>query len=142
MKPVKLISWFLGVDMFMFGILKLAIPTIHGWFNVQMTNSGLSEYFPLWIGIAGEIITGSTLIISLLSDKNLSSKVFRIMIQLASIAIIPMMLTAIYVHLQPNVPAEVLPLKIKTPIIPSFVLILALVNIYLVQRLFKNKVNA
>lgn len=142
MKPVKLISWFLGVDMFMFGILKLTIPTIHGWFNVQMTNSGLSEYFPLWIGIAGEIITGSTLIISLLSDKNLSSKVFRIMIQLASIAIIPMMLTAIYVHLQPNVPAEVLPLKIKTPIIPSFVLILALVNIYLVQRLFKNKVNA
>ena len=141
MKPVKLISWFLGVDMFMFGILKLTIPTIHGWFNVQMTNSGLSEYFPLWIGIAGEIITGSTLIISLLSDKNLSSKVFRIMIQLASIAIIPMMLTAIYVHLQPNVPAEVLPLKIKTPIIPSFVLILALVNIYLVQRLFKNKVN-
>ena len=142
MKPVKLISWFLGVDMFMFGILKLTIPTIHGWFNVQMTNSGLSEYFPLWIGIAGEIITGSTLIISLLSDKNLSSKVFRIMIQLASIAIIPMMLTAIYVHLQPNVPAEVLPLKIKTPVIPSFVLILSLVNIYLVQRLFKNKVNA
>ena len=56
-----------------------------------------------------------------------------LIIQLASAAILPMMATAIYVHLQPNVPAEVLPLKIKSPFIPVFFLLLALTNIYLIQ---------
>jgi len=34
------------------------------------------------------------------------------------------MLVAVYVHLQPGVPAEVLPLGIKPPAIPLFVLLL------------------
>jgi hypothetical protein len=34
------------------------------------------------------------------------------------------MLVAIYVHLQPEVPPEVLPLGIKPPVIPLFVLLL------------------
>jgi len=34
------------------------------------------------------------------------------------------MLVAIYVHLQPGVPPEVLPLGIKPPVIPLFVLLL------------------
>jgi hypothetical protein len=36
----------------------------------------------------------------------------------------PEMLAAVYVHLQPGVPAEVLPLGIKPPVIPLFVLVL------------------
>jgi hypothetical protein len=79
------------------------------------------------------------MIISLLVDKNLTSKIIKIIIQLASAAIIPMMITAIYVHLQPAVPAAVLPLKIKPPFIPLFMLLLALTNIYLIQREAKNK---
>ena len=134
MRTIKLISWFLGIAMFMFGILKVLSPTIHGWFTVQMTNSGLAAYMPIWVGIAGEIIVGSTLIVSLLIGKN-----FKIIILLASAAILPMMATAIYVHLQPNVPADVLPLKIKPPIIPVFILLLALTNIYLIQRNIKDK---
>ena len=34
------------------------------------------------------------------------------------------MLVAVYVHLQPGVPPEVLPLGIKAPVIPLFVLLL------------------
>jgi hypothetical protein len=34
------------------------------------------------------------------------------------------MLVAVYVHLQPGVPPEVLPLGIKPPVIPLFVLLL------------------
>lgn len=139
MKVIKSISWFLGISMFMFGILKVVIPTINGWYSVQMTNSGLGEYIPIWVGIAGEIIVGLALIISLVIDKNLTNKIFRIIIQFASAAIIPMMLTAVYVHLQPNVPADVLPLKIKPPFIPIFTLLLALTNIYLIQRQIKNR---
>lgn len=137
MKSIKLISWFLGIAMFMFGILKVLSPTIHGWFTVQMTNSGLAAYVPIGVGIAGEIVAGSALILNLLINKNLASKNFKLIL-LASAAILPMMATAIYVHLQPNVPAEVLPLKIKPPIIPIFFILLALTNIYLIQRKIKD----
>lgn len=138
MKAIKLISWFLGIGMFLFGILKVLSPTIHGWFTVQMTNSGLAAYMPIWVGIAGEIIVGSVILFSLVIDKNLASKKFKLIIQLASTAIIPMMAIAIYVHLQPNVPADVLPLKIKPPFIPVFFTLLALTNIYLIQRKIKD----
>jgi len=137
MKSSKLISWFLGIAMFMFGILKVLIPTINGWYAVQMKNSGLKAYIPVWVGITGEIVVGLALIFSLILDKNPANKNFKIMIQLASAAILPMMATAIYVHLQPNVPAEVLPLKIKPPFIPVFFILLALANIYLLQRKIK-----
>ena len=141
MKPAKLISWFLGIVMFMFGILKVIIPTIGGWYSVQMTNSGLSEFIPIWIGIMGEIVVGLALIISLVIANNFTNKIINTIIQLASAAIVPMMLTAIYVHLQPAVPAEVLPLKIKPPYIPIFILLLALTNIYLIRRQTKHNTN-
>jgi len=137
MKAIKLISWFLGIGMFLFGILKVLSPTIHGWFTIQMTNSGLAEYTPIWVGIAGEIVVGSALLLSLLIDKNLAGKNSKRIILLASAAILPMMATAVYVHLQPNVPAEVLPLKIKPPFIPVFFLLLPLANIYLIRREIK-----
>jgi len=139
MKTIKLISWFLGIAMFAFGILKVLSPTINGWFAVQMKNSGVEAYIPMWVGITGEIVVGLTLIFSLLINKNFANKNFNIIIQLASAAILPMMITAIYVHLQPNVPAEVLPLKIKPPIIPVVFLLLALANIYLIQREIKTR---
>jgi hypothetical protein len=139
MKAIKLISWFLGIGMFLFGVLKVLSPTIHYWFTVQMTNSGLAAYIPIWVGIAGEIVVGSALLLSLLIDGNLAGKNFKLVILLASVAILPMMATAIYVHLEPNVPAEVLPLKIKPPIIPAFFMLLALINIYLIQR--KRKIS-
>ena len=139
MKVIKSISWFLGIAIFMFGILKIVSPTINGWYAVQMTNSGLGEYIPMWIGITSEIVVGLVLIVSLVIDKNLKTKIFNIIIQVASAVIIPMMLTAIYVHLQPNVPADVLPLKIKTPYIPFSFMLLAMTNIYLIQRQIKDK---
>lgn len=140
MKSIKLISWFLGIAMLMFGVLKVLSPTINGWFAVQMNNSGLTRYIPMWVGIAGEIIVGSVFIVSLLMDKNLASKKIKLIILLTSAAILPMMATAIYVHLQPNVPAEVLPLKIKPPFIPVFFLLLALTNIYLIRRKIKDTI--
>ncbi|HLK27932.1 MAG TPA: hypothetical protein VKT28_05080 [Puia sp.] len=139
MKRIKSISWFLGIAMFMFGILKVLVPTIHGWFAVQMTNSGISKYIPIWVGIAGEIVSGSALIVALFTAQKFSSRTIWLIIQGASATIIIMMLTAVYVHMQPNVPADVLPLKIKAPFIPIFMLSLALTNVYLIQRKIKNK---
>ncbi len=46
------------------------------------------------------------------------------MLLLACSSLFVVMLVAIYVHLQPGVPAEVLPLGIKPPVIPLLVLLL------------------
>lgn len=129
MKYIKSISWFLGTSMFMFGILKFVNP-FKGWYSVQVTNSGLGEY-SYWMGIAGEITVGVTLMVTLVCRQKISEKTFSVLITSASLIIIIMMLTGIYVHLQPKVPADVLPLKIKPPYIPGFFLLLALSNIIL-----------
>ena len=129
MKYIKSISWFLGTSMFMFGILKFVNP-FKDWYSVQVTNSGLGEY-SYWMGIAGEITVGVTLMVTLVCRQKISEKTFSVLITSASLIIIIMMLTGIYVHLQPKVPADVLPLKIKPPYIPGFFLLLALSNIIL-----------
>jgi len=52
----------------------------------------------------------------------------------ASAGLVVNMGIATYVHLQPEVPAKVLPLGIKTPFIPLFVMFLAAVNLYELYR--------
>ena len=59
---------------------------------------------------------------------------FRVTIVLASALAIMIMVAAIRAHLHPNVPANVLPLKIKPPFIPGFFLLLAVADIFLVRR--------
>lgn len=46
----------------------------------------------------------------------------------ACFGLIVEMLVATYVHQQPDVPADVLPLGIKPPVLPLFVLALAAIN--------------
>ena len=123
------------MQLFMFGVLKFFNP-FKGWYSVQVVNSGLNPV-SYAMGIIGEITVGTSLIFSLIFKKKIPLKVFSVIIALASFIAIIMMLTGIYVHLQPNVPASVLPLKIKPPYIPSFFLLLALVNIILSIKQFK-----
>lgn len=132
MKAVRIISAFLGFSIFMFGILKFINP-FKGWYSVQIMNSGMSESL-YWLGIIGEISVGMLFLGSVLFRKKLSKKVFSVTIVLASALAIMIMVTAIRTHLHPNVPANVLPLKIKPPFIPGFFLLLAVADIFLVRR--------
>jgi hypothetical protein len=52
----------------------------------------------------------------------------------ASLGLVASMAVATYVHLRPEVPASVLPLGIKPPFIPLFVMILAGLNLLPVAR--------
>ncbi len=126
MRTVKIISIFLGASMFMFGVLKFVNP-FKVWYSVQVANSGLGE-ISYWMGITGEITVGVILLGSLVFRKKLSPSNFKLAIGGSSLIIIVMMSTGVWVHLQPAVPAEVLPLKIKPPYIPGFFLLLALTN--------------
>ena len=122
-------SWFLAISIFMFGVLKFVNP-FQGWYRVQIENSELGQ-LSYTTGRLGEVVVGITLILSLLFRQKISTKSYNRLSNVSFLAIIIMMLTAVYVHLRPNVPADVLPLKIKPPYIPLFFLLIALSNLVL-----------
>jgi hypothetical protein len=131
MKYIKSVSWFLGIAMFMFGFLKF-FPPFKGWYTVQIATSELSELAYV-MGIIGELSVGITFIFSFLFKDKISARLFVFVIIGASLMVVIMMVTGMYVHLHPSVPAEVLPLGIKPPYIPAFFLLMGLTNaIYMV----------
>lgn len=130
-KTNRIISGFLGISMFMFGVLKFVNP-FKSWYSTQIMKSELP--FPnlsFWSGQIGEIIVGIVLICILLTGSKLKQNILNKIFSIANVSIIMMMLVAFYVHLHPNVPSEVLPLKISPPIIPGVFMLLAIANIYL-----------
>jgi hypothetical protein len=134
----KISTWFLALSMFMFGVLKFVHP-FKGWYTLQITNSGLGE-LSYSMGIMGEISVGHTLFVCLIFGSRMTKKTYAFLTNISFFTIILMMFVGIYVHLNPNVPANVLPLKIKPPYIPIFFLILALFNIVLsIRNVFKTK---
>jgi len=138
MKSLKIRSWILGIFMFMFGILKLVIPTIGSWFHTQLIASGIGDF--AWpFGVGTEIITGLILLGALIFESKIPFNRFLTLIIFGSVLVVGTMIVAVYVHLQPNVPANVLPLGIKPPFIPVSVLILAAVNIFYTGKLYKTK---
>jgi hypothetical protein len=128
----KVISLFLGASMFTFGLLKFFDP-FKGWYSVQIKTSELGQT-SYALGIIGELVVGLTLLGLVRCRKTVSSEAYRYFSILASTAVIVMMSTGTYVHLHPDVPAEVLPLKVKPPFIPLFFLIAACVNIVILLK--------
>jgi hypothetical protein len=130
-KILKYNSIFLGLFMFVFGFLKLFEP-FHTWFDIQITKSGLPR-FSIPLGKAGEMGIG----LGLLSASCFRQKIpnlYNPIVFAASAGLIVNMGIATYVHLQPEVPANVLPLGIKPPFIPLFVMFLAAANLYQLYR--------
>lgn len=135
MKKLLLINVFLGTSMLMFGVLKFFNP-FKSWYATQIVNSGMGDLSYL-LGIAGEITAGGLLLyatISTVTRKN----VYGLIVILSSALIVFMMATGVYVHMHPEVPADVLPLKIKPPYIPLIFLMLALFNIWKVRKELKS----
>lgn len=121
-RRVDVVALLLGIIIFMFGFLKLFDP-FRAWFHVQITRSGMPPgAIPL--GIAGEIAIGLALVGSFVARSRLGALRYPV-IGGACLGLVVMMLVATYVHLQPEVPAEVLPLGIKPPVIPLSFLALA-----------------
>ena len=115
------LSLFLGLLMFTFGFLKFVNPTIDGWFHVQIQESHL-PHSAILMGKIAEIMTG--ILFLLPRFRPWQAKWEGRILLIACSGLFLEMLVAAYVHLQPGVPPEVLPLGIKTPVIPLFVLLL------------------
>jgi hypothetical protein len=115
------LSLVLGLLMLTFGFLKVVNPTIDGWFHVQIQQSHL-PHVAILMGKVAEIMTG---ILFLLPRLRLwRAKWEGRILLIACSSLVLEMLVAVYVHLQPGVPPEVLPLGIKPPVIPLGVLLL------------------
>jgi len=130
-KILKYNSMFLGSTIFLFGFLKFFDP-FRTQFDVQITKSGLPR-FSIPMGIAGEMAIGLSLLSAYCFGRkpsNLSGPI----VSAASAGLIANMGGATYVHLHPQVPANVLPLKIKPPFIPLFFMLLAAVNLFQLHR--------
>ena len=119
---VKGVSLFLGALMFMFGFLKFFEP-FHGWFAIQIQQSHLPQESILPAKL-GEMVVGCLFVLPWLR-RSLTTKYRDRLLLIACTILVAQMGVAIYVHLQPEVPASVLPLGIKTPVIPGVVLLLA-----------------
>lgn len=125
LRRLKGLSIFLGILMFPFGFLKFFHP-ISGWFHTQIVNAGL-PLISIPLGMSTEMLVGLMFLIPWLSGAFTFQRRRQINI-VASLILISQMLVATYVHLQPSVPAGVLPLGIKMPFIPLTVLVLAALN--------------
>lgn len=132
MKSVNIISIFTGISMFMFGFLKLFYP-ISEWFHIQISKSGLPGYL-YWPGILSEILVGLLLLSAVFFRKRIPLHLLKIVLLFGSMWVIGNMAVAVYVHLQPAVPAYVLPLKIKPPYMPLFFIVLAAINMLLISK--------
>lgn len=124
---IKPLSLLLGVWMFLFGLLKFFQP-IRGWFDIQIQQSHL-PHEAIFVGKVTEIITG-TLFLLPWFWKSLSAKSRNQLLLLGCWILFTQMGVAIYVHLQPGVPANVLPLGIKPPVIPVVVLLLGVLTAF------------
>ena len=117
----RILSLVLGVLMLTFGVLKVFNPTVAGWFNVQVQQSHL-PHSAILMGKSAEIVTGILFLLPRFRPWQAKWEGRILLIACSSLFLV--MLVAVYVHLQPGVPPEVLPLGIKPPVIPLFVLLL------------------
>ena len=127
----KALSLFLGALMFMFGFLKFFQP-FRGWFDIQIQQSHL-PHESILAGKLMEMVTGSLFLLPWLR-RSLTAKSRHQLLLTACSILVAQMGTAIYVHLQPQVPASVLPLGIKAPMIPFVVLLLGLLTAFAVWK--------
>jgi hypothetical protein len=123
----KALSLFLGVLMLLFGFLKFFQP-FRGWFEIQIQQSHL-PHEAILAGKLTEMLTGILFLLPWLR-RSLTAKTKNQILLSACFLLLTQMAVAIYVHLQPGVPASVLPLDIKPPVIPAFVLLLGLLTAF------------
>ena len=113
--------------MFLFGFLKFLQP-FRGWFEIQIQQSHL-PHEAILAGKLTEMLTGVLFLLPWLW-RSLTAKTKDQVLLTACFILLTQMAVAIYVHLQPDVPASVLPLGIKPPVIPAFVLLLGLLTAF------------
>ncbi|MFM2623194.1 hypothetical protein [Vibrio owensii] len=133
-KVQKILTGLLGAFMVMAGTVKFFDP-FTTMFAKQIALSELP--FPTlsrWAGQLGEIFAGLLLLMVMIGNKTLAAPIKDRAMQLSTLLTTAIMIVAVYVHLSPSVPAEVLPLQSKPPVMTLIILGLAWLNAFLYFR--------
>ncbi|WP_045464320.1 hypothetical protein [Vibrio hyugaensis] len=133
-KVQKILTGLLGAFMVMAGTVKFFDP-FTTMFAKQIALSELP--FPTlsrWAGQLGEIFAGLLLLMVMIGNKVLAAPIKDKAMQLSTLLTTAIMIVAVYVHLLPSVPAEVLPLQSKPPVMTLIILGLAWLNAFLYFR--------
>ncbi|QIZ78782.1 hypothetical protein HER31_01950 [Ferrimonas lipolytica] len=133
-KVEKALAGLIGGFLVMAGTVKFFDP-FTTMFTSQIAYSGLP--FPTlsrWAGQLGEISAGALMLLVLIRGSKMTNIVAdKLMLAGTGLTMI-IMTVAIYVHLNPNVPATVLPLQSKPPVMTLIVMALTAFNFYLYRR--------
>ncbi|WP_194436661.1 hypothetical protein [Vibrio fluminensis] len=133
-KVQKILTGLLGAFMVMAGMVKFFDP-FTAMFAKQIALSELPlPTLSRWAGQLGEIFAGLLLLVVMIGNKALAAPIKDKAIELATLLTTAIMIVAVYVHLLPNVPAEVLPLQSKPPVMTLTILGLAWLNAFLYFR--------
>ncbi|SCA56533.1 putative membrane protein [Candidatus Terasakiella magnetica] len=133
-KAEKILTGFLGGFILMGGSVKFFDP-FTTMFASQIAQSELP--FPIlmkWAGQLGEMSTGALLLALLIFGARILPDLKEKAFYLANLGIVGIMVVAVYVHLHPNVQAEVLPFGSKPPVLTIVIMALAGMNIYLHRK--------
>lgn len=130
----RVLSGVMGSFLLLGGVAKFFMP----FTNMFAQQIALSELpFPrlsAFAGQAGEISVGLVLLGFFILGRRLQGQFADAVFYLTNLVIVVIMLVAVYVHLHPNVPAEVLPFQSKPPVVTLIVMGLAMVNAWLRRR--------
>ncbi|SHG79348.1 hypothetical protein [Ferrimonas marina] len=130
-KAEKAITGLLGAYFAMAGSVKFFDP----FTTMYTTQIALAELpFPSltrWSGQMVEIGAGLMLLWLMVKGKSLASGLSDRLFYLGNFLIFSAMIVALYVHWHPNVPATVLPLQSKAPIMTLIVMLVVGINVAL-----------
>lgn len=134
-KSNKIISLIVGLLILLPGLAKFIKPFDTFIFEqLYLTGIPFPEIMQYMVKFS-EVTVGLTLIYLAVKGSKISPNIRSIAFYLTHLTIIGMMLVATYVHLHPNVPAEILPMEVKPPFMPIFYLLIVFVNIFLFKRI-------
>lgn len=124
----RIITYYLGAILLVSGSVKFVEP-FKVMFRTQIEKSLLPlPDFAFVAGQASEILFGFLLLMLPMMWSRLPETVADRLLLLGHLAVMGIMLLAVYVHLHPAVPAEILPMEEKTPYLAGFTLMMVIVN--------------
>lgn len=124
-----MLSGILGVLIVLAGIVKFVDP--YKVVFAELTSLSMFSLADLakWAGPLSEITLGGLLLLSLFWGRYLSGRIANYAFTSVNLALIVMMTVVFSVHLQHDVPATLLPLGCKYPVLPLVVMAFAARNI-------------
>ena len=133
-KSVKLLTGLLGFIMLIPGLAKFTEP-----FKTFIYKHLYFIGFPFpdvmqYVVKFGEVSVGLLMLYLAFKGQSLSTNLRHKLFYLGNLSIIFIMLVGVYTHLHPDVPAAVLPLEFKPPIMPISYILLVILNLYFYKK--------